>query len=185
MSRVGMASLISRLRALCEAGTNDHTTEGISYWSNDQLQAMLDRHSTTLMGLRLTPLFGGGTVYQYLIPIGRDFEEAGTDSGFALRGADGALIGPEQYSVNYAARRITFNTDQGGAPMFLDVRTYNLNAAAAEVWAHKAAFAAAKLDWAADGHRVRASQEYRHCVWMARRFRSMAGIQVGRLVREG
>ena len=43
MAREGMAQLLLDLRRETYAGTADHTVAGVAYWTDDQLQAQLDR----------------------------------------------------------------------------------------------------------------------------------------------
>jgi hypothetical protein len=185
MARAGMTNVIRRLRALTDAGTADYTLDGVAYWSDDQLQDELDRAARILQGEPLEPVWvtedGAARLYSYAFPFGRHFEEQGPGAGWAVRN----LIGGEVsgYTVDYALRRITFAADQRGAFCTLDARAFNLEAAAARVWEHKAAFAASKLDWNADGRRVRGSQEHRHCRMMAAHFRRLAGVRVSRMRR--
>lgn len=185
MARAGMTNVIRRLRALTDAGAADYTLDGVTYWSDDQLQDELDRAGRTLQGEPLQPLWitedGAARLYSYAFPFGRNFEEQAPDSGWAVHDA----LGNEAagYSVDYALRRITFPADQRGAFYSLDARVFNLEEAAARVWEQKTAFAATKLDWNADGRRVRGSQEHRHCRMMAAHFRRLAGIRVGRMRR--
>lgn len=185
MAREGMATLIRRLRAMTGAGDADHTIGQVTYWSDDQLQEALDATQHTLLGERLAPLHivEGGAVrtYAYGFPFGRHFEEDAPDSGWAVKDSRGQTV--TGYSVDYAARRITFPADQRGAAYFLDARTYNLAAAAAAVWEQKAAFAAGRLDWWADDRYVRGGQEYQHCMAMAAHCRRLAGPKVTRLAR--
>jgi hypothetical protein len=149
------------------------------------LQDELDRTARTLQGEPLQPVWiaedGAARLYSYAFPFGRNFEEQAPDSGWAVRNALGNEV--TGYTVDYALRRITFAADQRGGFYSLDARIFNLEEAAARVWEQKAAFAAAKLDWNADGRRVRGSQELRHCRMMAAHFRRLAGIRVSRMRR--
>jgi hypothetical protein len=185
MARAGMANLIKRLRAETQAGTADYTLAGVTYFVDDQIEAALDRTQRLIQGVPLIPLptyeDGVYRYYDYGIPLGRYFEESETGSGWAVKDSGGATV--TDYTVNYASRRITFNTDQAGKTYTLDARAYNLNAAAAEIWEQKAAYAASKVDWNSDNHGVQANQEYLHCLAMARRYRQMAGPKISQLVR--
>ncbi len=189
--RATMAKLITRLRALTEAGVEDYELAGDTYWTDPQLQDALDgqRQDWRLVPLEAMPELGSDGLYDYLdykIPpeIGRDFEEAGSGSIFAVKKSDGTLISSSDYSVNYAAGMIRFTADQAATVFYLDARTFNLNAAARWVWEQKAAHAAAGVDWQSDNHRISASQEYEHCMEQAERFRKLgSGIQSVKLVR--
>ena len=41
-ARAGMTHLIARLRAMTETAAGDYSVDGLSYWSDDQLQDALD-----------------------------------------------------------------------------------------------------------------------------------------------
>lgn len=185
MARAGMTNVIRRLRALTDAGTAEETLDGVTYWSDDQLQDELDRAARLLVNEPLEPLWitedGAARLFCYAFPFGRHFEEQAPDSAWAVSDALGNVV--SGYTVDYALRRLTFPTDQRGAFYTLDARTFNLEAAASRIWEQKAAFAAKKVDWSADGRRVRGSQEQRHCRMMAAHFRRMAGLRVGRMRR--
>ncbi|MBE7512563.1 MAG: hypothetical protein HS103_07090 [Anaerolineales bacterium] len=181
MPRSGMATVIAQLRLLTNTTPTDVTLAGVPYWTDDQLQAELDRMATVHSRLGLIAVTPP-PVTVYRIPLSDPLEEAGTDSGFAVRDRRGAVVNPALYAVNYAARRITFLSETGGARYVLDCRVYNLHRAAAAVWAQKAALAAAKLDWEAEGRGVRAAQEHAHCLRMVDHHERLAGIVVGRFV---
>lgn len=189
--RATMAKLITRLRALTEAGVEDYELAGDTYWTDPQLQDALDgqRQDWRLVPLEAMPELGSDGLWDYFdykIPpeIGRDFEEAGSGSIFAVKKSDGTLISSSNYTVNYRAGIIRFTADQAATIYFLDCRTFNMYAAAREVWEQKAAHAVAGVDWQSDNHRISASQEYDHCMAMAERFRKLgSGFQSVKLVR--
>ena len=190
--RATMATLITRLRGLCEAGVDDYVLAGDTYWTDPQLQDHLDgsRQDWRSVPLEAQPEIVADNVYDYLdyrIPteiVGRDFEEAGTGSIWAVKDSTGATVSTSLYTVNYRAGIIRFTTDQDAASYRLDCRTFNLNAAAREVWETKAAHAAAGVDWASDNHKISSSQEYEHCKERAEYFRKLGkGFQTIKLVR--
>jgi len=181
-ARAGMANLILRLRGLTEAGASDYALGATTYWSDDQLQDILDGHRETYRSALLEPEpeLGSSGVYQYFdyeIPdeIGRDIEEAGVDSIFAVKQTNGTVVSSSTYTVNYRAGIIRFNTAQTAIGLYLDVRAFDLNGAAREVWEQKAAHAVAGVDWKSDNHAISASQEYDHCIAQAERFRKLSG----------
>lgn len=190
MPRTGMTALIVHLRALCNAGTADHTLGTVTYYSDDHLQAALDRTAQTWRRVPLITLpvlvNGASQTYEYAIPaeIGAFFELPATDSGWALKDGVGATIGTALYSVNADARRLSFSADQLGAGYYLDARTYEPYRAASAIWREKAGFVAARVDWESDNHRIQAAQEHAHCLRMAAHFDALAGAQTGRFVRD-
>lgn len=187
--RGSMSPLVSKLRGLCAAGPSDYQIGSLTYWSDDQLEAILDSTAHTRKGIRLLalPAFTDGAwrTFDYVIPMeaGADFEAPGAGSGFALRDSGGDEVPPAAYTLNLPARRITFSADQGGATFTVDARAYNVYLAAAMVWEQKAAHAAGEVSWGADNHRIDAGQEYEHCLTMARHYRRLAGLSVVEMVR--
>ncbi len=180
-ARPGLMPLIAHLRALCAAGEADLTVGALTYWSDEMLQAELDATRRTVYGAALIalPQFveGAYRCHEYAFPtaLGIWIEEAAPQSGFAIRDSFGTAL-TSGFTVNYRARRVVFESDQQGFSYTLDARCYDLYSAAASIWEQKAAFAAARLDWAG-GHGLKASQEYEHCTAQAMRFRQLSGVR--------
>ena len=189
-AREGMVELISRVRQDAHAGTADHTVGGVVYWSDDQLQDLLDRTRETH---KRVPLYSepeyvdGANVYlEYPLPDAMEWiERQGTDSGWALRDGDGSAIGTATYSVNYGARMVTFDADTNNDIYYLDARTYDMYSVVADVWDSKAGFYESNVDWSSDNHRVSNSQKWSHAKAMAEKFRKMgkSAIQLIQRVR--
>jgi hypothetical protein len=186
-ARAGMTTMIQRLRSMTNTTPTDMTLNGVTYWSDDHLQTELDGQRTTWLQVPLIPrpeVVNGATVTkQYDMPpyIGEPVEESGTDSGFAVR--DGSGVDLTGYTVNYAARTITFSADQGGKTVYLNCRTYDLNRVASVIWRRKAAFVYANVDWSSDNHALNTSQEYAHCLEMAVHYALLAGVRVVPMLR--
>lgn len=186
-ARATMATLIAEVRKLGNAGTADHSVAGVDYWTDDQLQNILDDYREThkRVALNSEPEYIDGD-YQYLeYPIPKPlkwFEEAGAGGGWALRDGDGVAVAAS-YTVNYEAGIITFDADQDAEIYYLDARTYDVNRAAAEVWESKAGFYEAAVDWSSDNHSVKNSQQAEAARKMAAKFRSLAGLNFARLRR--
>ena len=185
-----MAALIEMLRGLTNAGIDDVTVAGVTYWSDDQLQAELDRTQKVAYELPLVPVAqranGSWTYTTYDVPdgVGPHFEQAGAASGWAVRDVTGAEIGTADYTANYEAGRITFDADQAGAERYMDCRWYDMNRAAAAVWETKAGFVANRVHFATStGQKADAGDEYEHCLRMAERFRRLGGPSQSAFVR--
>lgn len=75
----------------------------------------------------------------------------------------------------------------GGVPAKVQntawVETYNLNAAAADIWEEKAAILAERFDFTADGGSYNRSQAYIHAYDMAKYYRGKSGIKSIRLLK--
>ena len=84
----------------------------------------------------------------------------------------------ERYPVADAAG--VFPDEEGWA-----ANAYDLNAAAAEVWAEKAAALAANFGFTADGATFHREQAHSHALKQARFFAARRGVATVRLVTEG
>jgi hypothetical protein len=67
----------------------------------------------------------------------------------------------------------------------LYVTTYDVYAAAADVWEEKAAVVADEFDYSGDGANMTRSQKHAHFMRQAQTCRAKAQIKIPRLVREG
>lgn len=173
--RYTLALLVARVRELAAAGTAD--------FSDDALEAVLDRNRLDFADDRLTPLAQneGGTLRYYVHQSAWRNLEA-SDGGTAvivLRNSARAVVGTADYSLDAAAGRVTFAADTGGSAFYLTGRSYDVYAAAAEVWRMKAATAAQRMDFAADGASFKASQLIEHCQEMAEFCGSQATFGAG------
>jgi hypothetical protein len=157
------------------AGTAEYALGTTTYWTDDQLESVLDRYRTDVYRepLVLRPIYVNGTA-RYHDYYWRRAEVEQATSGTAawrLETSAGALIGTANYSVNYEARHIRFSADQGGVTYYLTYRAYDLNRAAAEVWESKAAHVADRFDVETDNHNLLRSQLYNHYMNMAKIYR--------------
>jgi len=184
MARTTMADLLLRLRGLTQSGTADYAVSGTTYWTDDQLQDVLDRNRMDVIDERLQPhseTNSGGTVVYYLYQSGYRNLEA-TDGGtavFYMRDSSGSRAGTANYAVDYNAGRVVFNVDTAGTVFYLTARTFDLNAAAAEVWDQKASSVAERFDFSADGASFKVSQLTENYRKQAAYYRSLASFGAG------
>lgn len=189
MARTGMATNISAMRRFTNAGTADATVNGVAYWTDDQLQEILDRYRQDFYHVPMLPVpemtTDGSTQWTtYRLPDQAKYiEEYDSESIFRVYKADGTNAGTADYTVNYERRVIEFDADQQNVTWYVDFSAFNVNRAAAEVWESKAAFVVDNVDWSSDNHRISASQEYEHCMKQAARFKAMAGTNVSKMTR--
>ena len=187
-----MAAIVEQVRQLATAGTGDYTVNGVSYWTNDQIEAWLDRTRVELWDEYTTVVptvnSGGTTVYTDY-RIGRSWLEATTGGSaiFYLTEADGTRIGSANYSIDYATGRVTFTSDQAGSVRYVTARSYDVYEAAARIWEAKAAHVADRFDFTADGASFRASQLMQQYLAMAQQMRGQSnsgGVRTARMVRD-
>lgn len=184
--RSGMANPIQRLRGMTNAGIADFTVGAVSWFSDSQLQQILDTHRVDVYREPLTDQVtydSGGTAryYDYYFAPG-EYEE-GT-AAFIVATARGSALAGTVMSIDYQAGHISFGTvSQGGTAYYLTARRYDINAAAADVWRQKASLVASAYDFEADGQRMNRSQLFKQYTQMAQMFESQAAPMTARMVR--
>jgi len=186
MARTGMADNIATLRGMTDAGTADYTAGTITYWSDNEVQRVLDRHRIDFKREQLVPVAShadGGTIQYKEYRSQFNNIESGT-AVFNLELATGEAAGTANYSVDYALGIITFSADQGGTAWYLSARSYDLNASAADIWRSKAGNAAKAYDVKTDGHSLNRSQMMKHCMGMANHYESFAKVSFVDLERD-
>jgi hypothetical protein len=158
-ARSGMANIILTLRGLCDASTADATIGTVAYWSDNQLQDILDMHRIDIWRepLAIIETYAGSGTIQYLDYQSEytNWEETtGGSEIFIVEDSDGDFISSDDYSVDYPRGHITFDADTLGTVYYLTGRTYDLNAAASDVWTRKAGLYASSFSFSTDNHRI-------------------------------
>lgn len=195
-TRSGMTDLIQRVRDLSAAGGDDYTIDLTTYWSDDQIQAALDRNRVDVVDEAVPPTAsvasGGTTEYKLYQSRWRSLEETtGGTAVFYLRDGTGTRVGTASYSVDYDLGRVEFASSvTGGSTLYLNARAYDVYGAAADIWRQKAAHVASRMDFSADGASFKASQlvtQYeRQAQACARKatFGEAAGVQTVTMYRD-
>ena len=176
MARTGMSDILTELRILSEAGTADYSLAGDTYWSDNQLQNILDQYRTDVVYEQLTSYpvtVAGGSLSWLDYRSSYDWLEATTGGTAILYIQDGAgtTIGTSTYTPDYIRGQFQFGSDQQGSTYYLTARSYDLSSAAAAVWRRKAAhYAPTSFDFSTDNHSIKRSMVYQHCLEMAEYF---------------
>jgi hypothetical protein len=156
-------------------GQTEFTVGDMTFWDNDQVQRVLDRHRFDFVReelLKVEKYIGGGSVENYEYRSKHSWLES-TDGGsavFVVEDSLGADIGTALWSADYKRGVITFAADTGGTTYYLTGRRYDINAAAADVARQTANYYAKSIDLSTDGHRLNRSQLREHYEDMADRF---------------
>lgn len=169
MARNSALPAIIRLRSMTDAAADD-VFQGITYWTNDQLEEILDTTATQVLDAPLTAACRNETAlwYTFDVPAHRMF-----DTAVEVRDSDNNLLVVDaDYSLNIPLRRIIPLT--ATVPATVTLLVFDLNEAAAEVWQQKADHRASYIDHKAGGQTLYFEQEYRHCVERALFYRSKA-----------
>jgi hypothetical protein len=183
MARTGMATLISRVRALTSAGTAEYVVDATTWWSDQNIQDTLDSNSQHVVDAPLDWLpesIGGGTVEYKVAQIPfRDLEEAASGTArWAIRDAPGAFQGTANYTPDYRTGLVTFTSDQGGTAYYWTGYTFDVYAAAADIWLERLAHFQAWYQFSADGQTFNRQQAWEHAEKMEKLMRSKSGQNI-------
>jgi hypothetical protein len=173
MARAGMSDLIQYVRELSNAGTTEMTIGTAAYFSDNHIQTTLDNHRRDFQFMPTVSIpeqVSGSVVYKEFRT--EPYIESGT--AFYLQTANGGTVGTSLYSVDYTRGVIDFTSDTVGTAFYATGNTYDINAAASEIWKKKASNAANQVDWSSDNHRMASSQYYAHCMKQSEYFQGMA-----------
>jgi hypothetical protein len=194
MARSTMATIREDLRGMTEAGTADWTAGTTAYFTDEVLDAILDRYAEPFVYKPMEPedpyLQAGGTYHWtvYEIEDTRNIEQSsGGTATFWIQDNIGGTVLAADYSVDYRNGIVTFAANTLGKPYFCTGYSYDLNGAAAEIWQKKANHASSAIDFSTDNHSIKRSNLYKQYMDMANYYRSLsedAGGGRGVMVRE-
>lgn len=190
MVRDGMVNAIVELRRLTNANVGDTQILDETYWTDEQLQDILDEYSTEYhhIPLRATQkvvLNNTLEYYDYYWPteVGMWIETPDTSGVFYVQNSVGAnqAFGTA-YTVDYRRRKISFVSNTTGGTFYLTCRAFDMNAAAAAVWLAKASHRAHFISVTLDNHRMEEDGEWRQCMDMYRAYSAKRGFAVSKQV---
>lgn len=187
-ARSGLADLILQLRGLTDAGSADYTLGTANFWDDDHLQQALDRHRVDVRREQLAPQptygAGGTPIYQDYASEFINFEatSAGT-AVFVVEDGAGVDQGTALWSADYSRGIVSFAANTLGTAYYVTGRSYDLYAAAADVWRTKAAQSAKVFDVSTDNHSLSRSQIMKQALEMADYYASMSAPSVTTLYR--
>lgn len=167
--------ITDQLRAMCNCGLSDYTIAGVPFWSDAQLQTILDKHRTEIYQRELSAvdeLLGG--VYNHIhYSLGDTFVESAT---FALYDSNYIAV-TTGFTVDYALGLVTFTASTNGLPYFATFRSYDINRAASEVWRMKAGHFAQKVNMKAGNQSINLSDQMAQANQMAAYYAQQAGVR--------
>lgn len=170
-------AIIDQIRAMTNCGTNDYTINGTNYWTDAQLHGVLDRYKREVYQRELKPISENiaGVLSTTRYKIGNtDIESTGSMVLY-----DNAYnVITTGFTVDYAQGLIIFNANTNGLTYFASYRTYDLNAAAADIWYQKAAHASELVDHETDNHKIKRSHVSTAMLKMAQKYEAMASVSI-------
>lgn len=177
--RTGMISLILELRRMTDASSNEVTIDGVQYWTDQQLQDLLDSYRVDVLDLELIPAKqrenGADVYYRYYLPDSVGAWVENDPSVFQVVDEDGNLAAG--YTFNTIDRYVLFTSNTSGATRLLRCRYYDLRKTAARVWYEKAGHRVQLIDWKAGGQNLNEDQEYQHCMEMFNGYSGNGGVK--------
>jgi hypothetical protein len=187
MARTGMAVMIETVRGFCNAGSADVVLGTATFWADDEVQRVLDRHKTYIVREELTPFesyAGSGTIVylEYRSAFGNI--ESGTAGSFKIENGPGATIGTSAYTGDYVNGVFTFGTNTAGTAYFMTGYSYDVYAAAADIWRVKSGHVASGVNFSTDNMRVDRGQLIKNCQSMAEYYGRMSGAKVFNFTRD-
>jgi hypothetical protein len=175
LARTGMEDLITELRALTDSNVDDYTIAGVPFWSDKQLQDILDNNRTDFKWSEMEgQQEGNGAYLDYAIGYGNFEQTTGGTAIFMVQDLNGASVDSGGYSVDYRRGVVTFAADTIGAPYYVTGRSYDLNGAAAEVWRRKRSHYHTAVDFKTDNMSVSRSQLYKNANEMVTHYEGLA-----------
>jgi len=177
-ARASMADLLLALRGLTNAGAAEYTVNSVSYWTDEQLEDVLDRHVYSVRHELLTahPTEGVGTSAYFDYQSSRRFFEStgGGTARFIVQDDTGATVGTAAWTADYPRGLVTFGTSTTGLSRYLTGASYDMNAAASDVWSQKASHYVTAYDFSTDNHSLKRSQIIQNCLLMSKEYASGA-----------
>lgn len=174
-ARAGMVDLVARLRQMTHTGPADYEIAGVPYWSDAQLQDILDRRRTFIYREELTSRdsYNNGTLV-YLEHYSQ-YGNLETGANLELEYTDGTTAGTALYTVNAVDGIFTFANSTEGTVFYLNGRSFDMNRAAADVWREKSGHYVLAYDFSTDNHSLKRSQMMAQCLSMASYYAGKAG----------
>lgn len=183
--RAGMVEVIAELRRMTDTSENDTTVNGVTYWTDEQLQTILDQRRQYVDNaplLAVPEVLDSVTTWtRYHMPIVSGVWER--DTAFQVVNASGEDA--PAHTIEYDAGVILFAATTDGRTYYVRGRVYNLNRAAAQVWLEKAGHRATLIRWKAGTHTLDEDLEYQHCLEMYTKYSSASGIGTTRMSKQG
>ncbi len=173
--REGMTPIIDDLRAATDTSPGDYAVANVPYWTDKQLQDVLDRFRKDRKYMPTEPNAEyANSVYtynEYHIPA--QCVEGGT--ALTMQDGVGNAYGTALYTFDYQRSMVTFAANMIGSVVNASWHEYDLNRAAAHVWRRKASHYSSAYDLSTDNHNLRRSQLIRHCLDMAQIYETYGG----------
>jgi hypothetical protein len=169
--REGMTQIVALIRQYGHVTTNDMTLGAVTYWTDEQLEAIADMHSVRIT-TALTPVQTvGRTLYKLATP---SHYYAELSTVVMLDGSKNIVT--TEYTYNLLKQEVTFTSDldentayymEGSFTYFYD--------AMADLWGQKARQRYDYIAFKGGDNKMEHDQEYMHCKAEERHYMNLIG----------
>lgn len=162
------ASLLQATRFLRQYGNASNTDvfEGVTYWSDDQLEAILDTLGKRVR-VRLNASTSDNTTF--VIDLPRHYR---LDTATLVVYTSGGTVVSTSYTLEQGRGELVFTEVLANDYYYVEVLAINMWEALAELWEQKANQRVHYIDFKAGSNKVNLQQEYTHCVDRGRYYRN-------------
>ena len=184
MARGGIAYIIEEVRRLAGAGTAEMTIATVDYFSDSQIQELLDsrrtRFARELMYYERELSEGGGTVIYHNMRLGHgwveDIQAGGNTNDMKVTDSQGSVLGTSTYTFNAVEGFIRFTSNQKGSHRYYTGWGYNPYTAAYDLLLSWSMTLARQPDWTTDNMGVKRSQKVRELREQMKALKLLAGL---------
>ena len=171
-----MALVIARLRRLTDAATDDEFN-GVTFWTDDQLQTTLDENSFPVVDLELTPstmLVNGVADWRTQFFYKRTLDAYDYErNAQVVETSTGTPIDDDFFTLDWSRMTVVLTDDvTSNVSYSLRLTLYDMWNAAARIWYEKAEQRTSYISSKANAHKLEMQQERDHCVDRAIYYRS-------------
>ena len=191
LARPGLVDLITELRSMTDASASDYSLGGLPYWTDLQLQAVLDKHRTEIKFLEMdtspdAPVGGNVQYHDYTVGWGNLEQTTGGTLVFIVQDVLGNSVPLASYTPDYQRCLVTFAVNTLGLTYFVTARSYDLDGAAAEVWRKKQVHYHTAINFITDNQSLSRESLFSHAREMAAYYESIGrkGMSSIQMVRD-
>lgn len=168
MARAGVTYIINEVRRLSTAGTNEFTAGTVAYYSDNEIQRILDSRRGRLSREEMVfepelDYSGTGSAIYTRARVGygwlEDVSSGGSADYFVITDSQGSVIGTSNYTLYPEDGYIVFNSNQRGSSRYVSGWSHNPYVAALDVLTSWQTQLSMQPDWETDNMRVRRSQK--------------------------
>jgi hypothetical protein len=165
-ARSGVQYVIDQVRRLSGAGTAEYTVGTITFFSDDEIERILDSRRVRMARYPLTfeeTRSGDGSAIYLYAHTGQQWIEnvvnGGSSDQFYISDSKGSLIGTASYTLSPEDGFVTFTADQNGSERYITGWIHNPYMGALDVLTAWQTQLAQQPDWATDNMKVSRSQK--------------------------